>query len=114
MTAGAAEPESARPPAALDTSVAHPARVYDYWLGGKDNFAADREAAEAAIAANPFIVPGVRITNNIERRAAEQMASKGISINPIDGPENLSRSDARGRAGPDRGVRRASWWAAAQ
>ena len=30
----------------LDTSVAHPARVYDYWLGGKDNFAADREAAE--------------------------------------------------------------------
>jgi hypothetical protein len=28
----------------LDTSVAHPARVYDYWLGGKDNFAADREA----------------------------------------------------------------------
>ncbi|HWM98776.1 MAG TPA: SAM-dependent methyltransferase [Streptosporangiaceae bacterium] len=26
----------------LDTSVAHPARVYDYWLGGTDNFAADR------------------------------------------------------------------------
>ena len=32
--------------AGLDTSVAHPARVYDYWLGGKDNFAADREAAK--------------------------------------------------------------------
>ena len=29
----------------IDTSVAHPARVYDYWLGGKANFAADREAA---------------------------------------------------------------------
>jgi hypothetical protein len=28
--------------AGLDTSVAHPARVYDYWLGGTDNFAADR------------------------------------------------------------------------
>ena len=28
--------------ATLDTSLAHPARVYDYWLGGKDNFAADR------------------------------------------------------------------------
>lgn len=37
----------------------------------------------------------VGITNNIERRAAEQLASKGISINPIDGLENLSRSDAR-------------------
>jgi hypothetical protein len=34
----------------LDTSVAHPARVYDYWLGGKDSFAADREAAEQVIA----------------------------------------------------------------
>jgi hypothetical protein len=29
----------------IDTSRAHPARVYDYMLGGKDNFAADREAA---------------------------------------------------------------------
>src|SRR5438045_2022455 len=27
--------------AGLDTSVAHPARVYDYWLGGTDNFAPD-------------------------------------------------------------------------
>jgi hypothetical protein len=47
-------------PSNLDTSVTHPARIYDYWLGGKDNFAADREAAEQAIAANPTIVPGVR------------------------------------------------------
>ena len=39
----------------LDTRHAHPARVYNYWLGGKDNFAADREAAEQAIAANPGI-----------------------------------------------------------
>jgi hypothetical protein len=30
----------------FDTSVPHIARIYDYWLGGKDNFAADREAAE--------------------------------------------------------------------
>jgi len=29
-------------PPAFDTSVAHIARVYDYWLGGKDNYAADR------------------------------------------------------------------------
>jgi len=32
--------------AALDTSRPNIARVYDYWLGGKDNFAADREEAE--------------------------------------------------------------------
>ena len=32
----------------FDTSVAHTARVYDYWLGGKDNFAADRRPASGA------------------------------------------------------------------
>jgi S-adenosyl methyltransferase len=36
-------PDRDGPSPVLDTSVAHPARVYDYWLGGKDNFAADRE-----------------------------------------------------------------------
>jgi hypothetical protein len=35
----------------IDTSVPHPARVYDYFLGGTDNFEADRIAAEAAAAA---------------------------------------------------------------
>ena len=30
----------------FDTSVPNIARMYDYWLGGKDNFAADREAAD--------------------------------------------------------------------
>jgi S-adenosyl methyltransferase len=44
----------------LDTRHAHPARVYNYWLGGMDNFAADREAAEQAIAANPGIKTDVR------------------------------------------------------
>ena len=32
----------------FDASVAHPARVYDYWLGGTENFAADRAAASTA------------------------------------------------------------------
>jgi len=44
----------------LDTQHAHSARVYNYWLAGEDNFAADREAAEQAIAANPGIVTDVR------------------------------------------------------
>ncbi|HYV81060.1 MAG TPA: SAM-dependent methyltransferase [Streptosporangiaceae bacterium] len=37
----------------LQTGQPHPARVYDYLLGGKDNFAADRAAAEAGLQANP-------------------------------------------------------------
>jgi hypothetical protein len=39
----------------IDTSVPHPARRYDYWLGGKDNFAADRESGDAVAAAYPGI-----------------------------------------------------------
>ena len=35
----------------FDTSVPHIARVYDYWLGGKDNFPADRAMGERTIAA---------------------------------------------------------------
>jgi hypothetical protein len=47
-------------PVVIDTSKAHQARVYDYWLGGKDNFAVDREAAELALAAYPGLRRGVR------------------------------------------------------
>jgi S-adenosyl methyltransferase len=45
------------PPLAQYASVAHVARVYDYLLGGKDDFAADREAAEQAMRINPAVVP---------------------------------------------------------
>ena len=44
-------------PLPIDTSVAHPARRYDYWLGGKDNFAADRESGEAVLK----VFPGARV-----------------------------------------------------
>ena len=40
-------------PQDINTDVAHPARVYDYWLGGKDNFPADRALAEMMIQAIP-------------------------------------------------------------
>ncbi len=53
----------------LDTSVAHPARVYDAWLGGKDHFAADRIAAEQVMARNPGIGPGVRSNRAFLARA---------------------------------------------
>lgn len=40
-------------PVDLNIEVPHPARMYDYYLGGKENFPADRETAEQAIAAFP-------------------------------------------------------------
>jgi SAM-dependent methyltransferase len=60
--------------AAIDTSVAHQSRIYDYWLGGKDNFAVDREAAEQAIAAYPPIVRGVRAQRAFLARAVRYLA----------------------------------------
>jgi hypothetical protein len=47
--------DSGGEPPPFDTTVAHVARVYNYWLGGKDNFAADRAAGEQAIKAFPAI-----------------------------------------------------------
>ncbi|MBO0885555.1 MAG: SAM-dependent methyltransferase, partial [Mycobacterium sp.] len=37
----------------IDTTIAHPARRYNYWLGGKDNFEADRISGDALAAAFP-------------------------------------------------------------
>ena len=62
----------------FDTSVAHPARIYNYWLGGKDNYEADRQAAEQAIAVTPDILPGVRANRAFLRRAVEFAAGQGI------------------------------------
>lgn len=44
----------------LDTNVAYSARVNNYWHGGKDNFAKDREAAEQALEAFPQMPVAVR------------------------------------------------------
>jgi len=63
-------------PAVLDTSTANPARVYDYWLGGKDNFAADRKAAHDAIAANPAILVEVRANRGFLGRAVRLLAAE--------------------------------------
>lgn len=62
--------------ATFDTSVAHQARMYDYWLGGKDNFAADRKAAEEAIAAFPDFVHLARANRAFLRRVVRYLAGE--------------------------------------
>src|SRR6266480_6663427 len=52
--------QPADPGARLDPSVPHPARIYSYWLGGKDHYSADREAAEEVIRCRPQVVAGAR------------------------------------------------------
>jgi SAM-dependent methyltransferase len=60
----------------IDTSVAHPARVYDYWLGGKDNFAADREAGELALQAYPQLAQAMRSNRAFLARAVRFLAGE--------------------------------------
>jgi hypothetical protein len=60
----------------FDTSVAHIARVQDYWLGGKDHFRADREAGEEAIQAFPEMVASVRNTRAFLARAVKYLAGE--------------------------------------
>jgi hypothetical protein len=64
------------PPVEVDPRHAHSARVYNYWLGGKDNYAADREAAEQAMAANPGIVTDVRANRAFLARAVRFLAAE--------------------------------------
>jgi hypothetical protein len=75
-SADRADGRSREAPSGIDTSVAHPARVYDYWLGGKDHFAADRKAAEEVIAANPSILPDVRANRGFLGRAVRYLAGE--------------------------------------
>jgi len=61
---------------AFDTSVAHQARVYDYLLGGKDNYAADRAAAESWLQVNPDTVFTARANRAFLGRAVRFLAAE--------------------------------------
>jgi O-methyltransferase involved in polyketide biosynthesis len=66
---------SAEPPS-FDTAIPHPARIYDYWLGGKDNYEADRKAAEEVIATQPSILDTVRANRAFLRRAVQYLTGE--------------------------------------
>jgi S-adenosyl methyltransferase len=69
-------PPSAQDSVSFDTSVAHIARVYDYWLGGKDNFAADRAAGDEALQAYPDLVSSVRANRAFLARGVRYLAAE--------------------------------------
>jgi hypothetical protein len=57
----------------------NPARMYDYYLGGKDNFRVDRDAAEKAMAAAPVIPVLARANRAFTVDAVQKMAAAGVS-----------------------------------
>lgn len=65
---------------AFDTSVSHQARVYDYWIGGKDNFPSDREFGDAIEAVYPNVAVNVRANRAFLGRAVRFLAGEaGLS-----------------------------------
>ena len=67
---------SDRAPSGIDTTTAHAARRYDYWLGGKDNFAADRESGDAIAEKFPAIRTAVVENRRFLRRAVSFLAGE--------------------------------------
>jgi SAM-dependent methyltransferase len=68
--------ESGFGPAGIDTTVPNVARIYDYMLGGKDNFAVDREAADRLLAAVPHFAGVVRDNRAFIGRAVRFLAGE--------------------------------------
>src|SRR6266567_816891 len=70
--------DTAQQPAAprFDPDTPHPARVYNYWLAGKDHFPADRRAAEEVIRHRPEVVAGARANRAFLARAVRYLAAE--------------------------------------
>jgi hypothetical protein len=66
------------PPSSLRTDIPHSARIYDYVLGGKDNFEADRVAAEKMLAGMPSLRASMRANRRFMVKAAAYLAQRGI------------------------------------
>jgi SAM-dependent methyltransferase len=60
----------------IDITVPHPARRYNYWLGGKDHFAADRTSGDAVAAVYPAIVTAAQENRRYLRRVVEYLADE--------------------------------------
>ncbi|RAJ43742.1 S-adenosyl methyltransferase [Kitasatospora sp. SolWspMP-SS2h] len=71
--------EQEQPPSAeLRPEVPHPARMYDYYLGGKDNFPADRAAAEQVLAISPLVRISAQANRAFLQRAVRTLAEQGV------------------------------------
>lgn len=69
--------ESERP-GRFNPQVAHAARVYNFWLGGKDHYEADRAAGQEVMNLRPEIVAGVRANRCFLTRVVRYLTSRGI------------------------------------
>jgi len=66
--------DPARPPSRVDTTVAHNARVWDYWLGGKDSYTVDRQVGDQVRGMFPIIGDVARADRQFLARAVQFLA----------------------------------------
>ncbi len=89
----------------IDTSVPHSARIWNYWLGGKDNYPVDREAGDRYRAAYPQIVDVARAGRYFLARAVRFLAGEAGIRQFIDVGTGLPAADntheVAQRAAPD-------------
>ncbi|MGW3360787.1 SAM-dependent methyltransferase [Streptomyces bungoensis] len=62
----------------IDTSRPHPARIYDYLLGGKDNYEVDQRAGDRLAEAAPEVRAGLRANRAFLRRAVRYVVGSGV------------------------------------
>ncbi|MUL42013.1 SAM-dependent methyltransferase [Streptomonospora sp. PA3] len=77
MTDASFSPEAAAP-AGIDTSVPSPARLYDYYLGGKNNYAVDREMGDRIMQALPETRQSAVANRLFLGRAVDFLCEQGI------------------------------------
>ncbi|OEU99245.1 MULTISPECIES: SAM-dependent methyltransferase [Streptomyces] len=65
-------------PDQIDTTRPHPARMYDYYLGGKDNYEADRDAADRILTALPDVGVTARSNRDFMHRAVRTVVDSGV------------------------------------
>ena len=75
LSSGPEEPSSTAR-TGIDTTVPHSARIWNYWLGGKDNFAVDRAAGDAWAATFPGVRDIARASRSFLTRSIHYLAAE--------------------------------------
>jgi S-adenosyl methyltransferase len=82
-----------QPPPSIDTSVPHSARIWNYWLGGKDNYPVDRAAGDQFREVFPGIVDVARTSRQFLTRAVRYLAGEASIRQFLDIGTGLPTAD---------------------
>ncbi|RFS85849.1 SAM-dependent methyltransferase [Actinomadura spongiicola] len=92
-------------PTGLRTDIPSPARTWNYWLGGKDNYEIDREVGDAIAALNPDLIPLARKSRGFLNRVVTYLAAEAGIRNFLDIgaglPAESNTHEVAQRVGPD-------------